>query len=146
LDSKDLSSVEFEVFVHSTEDSEKVLKALLFLSNNRGEIKEEKIRGHYGNEVVIYRVKVSGRGEAEEVIDRLASLMNEEDKKRLEKQLALRHNGHGNIYLRFDKQKAYLGEVYLSDYEDVVKVKVKFSRRELEEIREICRRHNLIVD
>ncbi|MBS7247774.1 MAG: RNA-binding domain-containing protein [Candidatus Jordarchaeales archaeon] len=142
---EELSSVEFEAFVHSTEDPEKVLKALLFLLDNKGEVKREKVRGHYGNEVIIYRVKLSGKG-AKEVVDRLASLMREEDRKRLGGQLDLRHNGHGNLYLRFDKQKAYLGEVHLSDYEDVVKVKVKFSFRELEEIREACRRHNLIVD
>ncbi|MBS7287914.1 MAG: hypothetical protein KIH01_04015 [Candidatus Freyarchaeota archaeon] len=145
MDGEGLSSVEFEVFVHSTEDPEKVLKALLFLSGGKGEVVREKVRGHYGNEVIIYRTKIS-RKESEEVVKRLASLMEKDDKRRLGKQLSLRYDGHGNIFLRFDKQKAYLGEVRLSDYEDVVRVKVKFSKSGLEEIREICREHDLIAD
>lgn len=140
-----VSSVEFEVFAHSTEDPEKVLKALFFFSGGKGEVVSEKVRGHYGNEVIIYRTKLSRR-EAEEAVKRLASLMDDADKKRLGKQLSLRHDGHGNVFLRFDKQKAYLGEVRLSDYEDVVRVKVKFSKSELEEIREACRKHGLIAD
>ncbi len=143
---EDLLSAEFEAFAHSTEDPKRVFKALLFLSDGKGEVREEKVRGHYGNEVIIYKLKVSKRREVRAVIERLSSLMSESDKKKLKRQLHLRVNGHGNLYLRFDKQKAYLGEVCLSEDEDVVKVKVKFSRSKLEEISETCKSIGLIAD
>ncbi|MEM1658684.1 MAG: RNA-binding domain-containing protein [Candidatus Jordarchaeales archaeon] len=142
---KGVAGIEFQVFAHSTEDPDKVIKALFFLSDEKLEVAKEKVRGHYGNEVIIFRAKASGR-EAEKIVRRLASLMSEEDKAKIGRQLSLRCDGHGNLFLRFDKQKAYLGEVRLSDYEDVVRAKIKFSRNKLEEIREICKTYNLIVE
>lgn len=142
---KGVSSIEFQVFAHSTEDPDKVLRALFFLSDEKLKVVKEKVRGHYGNEVIIFRAKASGK-DAERIVRRLASLMSEEDKAKIGRQLPLRYDGHGNVFLRFDKQKAYLGEVRLSDYEDVVRAKIKFSKNKLEEIREICKAYDLIVE
>jgi len=142
---KDVISVEVEVFAHSTEDPGKVLEAMQFFLPEEVKVRKEKVRGHHGNEVLIYRVRLL-RNEAGKVLRHIAAKMREEDRRRLAKQFYLRVDGRGNLYLRFDKQKAFLKKAILSSDEDVVKVKVKFPTNKPEEIYEICRDVGLVQE
>jgi len=45
----------------------------------------------------------------------------------LERTLKLRLDSSGHLYLRLDKQRAYLGEIRVYDGDDVIRVRVKLS-------------------
>lgn len=53
--------------------------------------------------------------------------MNDEDKKRLYHLFDMRLDDSGILYLRFDKQEAFLGRLKLSESEDVIRVRIRFS-------------------
>jgi RNA binding exosome subunit len=53
------------------------------------------------------------------------------------------HLEKGNLFLRFDKQRAFLGELRFS-LNDPIHFKIHFRNRTVEEIIEICRQAGLL--
>ncbi len=113
--------VVFRCFSYATENPEKVRRALEFVAGAEG-IKEVRERGYHGNEIVIMEKEIRRKrevrdfwkrlkeaGVVDEIIFRLDELMDES----------------GNLYLRFDKQEAYLGRFTLSWKGDVIAVRAK---------------------
>jgi RNA binding exosome subunit len=112
--------MEFRVFCHATESEEKVRKALTFVSRS-DVVRTRKAKGFHGNPIVIMESSISGR--------RLRSFMDE-----LRSSGVLKRSGTGIVdrvtddscmYLRFDKQKAYNGELEIVDHDDVIASKLK---------------------
>ncbi|MEZ0393917.1 MAG: RNA-binding domain-containing protein [Desulfurococcaceae archaeon] len=123
-----VKQVVIETFCHSTEDCEKVRRALLNVVSpslrNAIEIAEEVGAGYYGNEIRILRAQLK---EAQEELSYLMASMRPEDKLLLRASLNLRVDEKaGRLYLRFDKQAAYNGRLELHDVDDVIKVVVTF--------------------
>lgn len=123
--------VELETFSHATESPEKVLEAALSLIpeelREKAKIKTQKLSGHYGNPITMFRIRVSGVG-AQKTLERIASKMSQADKLQLRKELGRRLDRSMNLYLRLNKQAAYLGEARLAD-EDPIRVKVSLGGR-----------------
>jgi RNA binding exosome subunit len=110
----------FRVFCHATESEEKVRKALTFVSGS-DVVRTRKAKGFHGNPIIIMESSISGR--------RLRSFMED-----LKSSGVFRNLGSGLIdrvtddcclYLRFDKQKAFNGELEIVDHDDVIATKLK---------------------
>jgi len=127
-----ISKVYLEAFSHATEDSERVKEAILNLAPT--DIREriskllitEITYGHYGNPIIIYKLNITEKALASKLGVHLLFRLNEEDKRELFRTLNLRLDHKRNMYLRLDKQKAFLGEIRLSKGGDDIKAVLGF--------------------
>lgn len=145
-----LSTVEISVFKHATESMEKVREALLNLfppedrKRVEGELKYEWLEGVYGNPIVLIRVKVRPPL-SERLVRRIADGLPKEDKNYLAITLNRRLNGD-TLYVRLDKEAAYLGSFNVRERGDVIKLAIKLTRRgrNRREVEEFLREVGLI--
>ena len=125
-------AVEARVFVHATEDKEKVIQALLeVLPENlrrEVEIEEERLEGHYGNPIIKLTIRVEGE-DARRVLEYLLSRLSAADKRLLAASLEDRVDREGTLYFRISKQEAYKGNIYIYEADDVIRISVHFTGR-----------------
>ena len=121
--------VEISAFSHATEDEDKVEKAMknLLPEQNRDLwLNRKTLKGYHGDPITIVtgkiRTKKGATGILRRVVQELASL----DQQRLLDELEERLDDGGNLYIRLDKQNAYLGKVRLLETDPV---KMKFRLR-----------------
>ncbi|MGC9111965.1 RNA-binding domain-containing protein [Acidilobus sp.] len=129
--------LEARVYVHATESEEKVVQALHNLIGSSNIVVEE-LRGYFGNPITVVSTSKE-KEEAEEAFNKMISMLTEPDRRFLLSSLEERVDKEGSLHLRFDKQKAYLGKVVLSDSDDVIKVRVRFFRESREQLIEELR-------
>lgn len=121
-------SIDFEVFAHATEDEDKVLQAVLNLIPDRfkDEIKTRRdvLKGHYRNQIVVYRMKILEKKLVEESLLYLFSKFDKKERLLLSKELEMRLDETGVLHLRIDKQSAYRGRPIFRPIDDAIKVRV----------------------
>ncbi len=111
--------------VHSTEDMEKVGEAIAELIPFEFEIEVSKAKGHFGNEMYFLEVEIKDKKKIKEFLKYILNRLKEsEELKSLKRTLEDRIDPNNILHLRFDKQKAYLGEIRLTS-NDPIAVKVK---------------------
>ncbi len=111
----------FRCFAHATEDIEKVRKAMEFITGH-SKFEESEEKGYYGNRITILQLQIKKKNEimkfwrrmkelgvVDEIIPMLQELVDE----------------HGMLYLRFDKQQAYLERVALTTGGDAIAMHAK---------------------
>ncbi|MEB3825357.1 MAG: hypothetical protein LRS47_01655 [Desulfurococcales archaeon] len=122
-----LKEAEISVIIHATEDPSKVKKAItnLFPEEIAGlymeNIEESTYKGHYGNVITFYRIRVKGR-DAVKLLKHLLSHMDTASNALLKATLDERVDDAGNLYIRVSKQDAYSGKVALYDGDDVIRL------------------------
>jgi RNA binding exosome subunit len=118
-------SIELQAICHATESPEKVLQALLNLvpPDIRGKIRVEEsvAKGHHGNPIRIISASLKGE-EAEDTAKWIFGRLSESDLRLLELSLDRRIDRSGHLYLRIDKQEAYLGRMMVGSGGDVIRV------------------------
>jgi RNA binding exosome subunit len=126
-----LNSVKISAIVHATEDEDKVLEAIEFFIPE--DVDEEKInldvvetQGYFGNPIKIINISVEGK-EAKKIFRHIMDLIKSDERNlnKLKKDLHLRVEDN-KFYVRFDKQKAYLGECRVIDGDDVIRTVFNF--------------------
>ncbi|MCD6276055.1 MAG: exosome subunit [Thermoplasmata archaeon] len=116
-----IHSVNFRCIAHATEDLEKVMRAMEFVTGrNDFEIKREK--GYYGNEIIIIELVIKRKKEIENFWRRMKEFGVVEEILPILDEIV---DSHGNLYLRFDKQEAYLGRLALATHGDVIALRAK---------------------
>lgn len=120
-----LSSARLSVFAHATEDEPKVLAALKTLLPKGVEPKHTRLRGHYGNPIVVLEAVLKNRRLVSEVWQNILTRLSPEELDRLRIIAPQRVDDSCYLYFRFDKQLAHRGELTLSEGDDVVHVKFK---------------------
>ena len=111
----------FRCIVHATENPEKVKKAFIFITGEEQmDVKKEK--GYYGNEILIYEHEIKKKKEIEKFWKRMKSLGVVEEIIPVLDEIV---DSHGTLYLRFDKQEAYLGRIAIATHGDVIAMKGK---------------------
>ncbi|ALU11501.1 hypothetical protein EYM_01690 [Ignicoccus islandicus DSM 13165] len=127
-----IDRVEIQVHSHATEDVEKVKEAVRkLLGVEQIEFTELKARGHHGNPIITLIATLKGK-EAERAVRNLLSKMDEFDFEIMVRELDIRSE-KSKLYLRFDKQKAYLGKTEMSSGSDVIRVVIVFKGRKVSE-------------
>ncbi|MEM2007389.1 MAG: RNA-binding domain-containing protein [Sulfolobales archaeon] len=143
--------LELSAFVHSTEDEEKVLSALLntvpaeLRSSFIQQIRTQSLEGYYGNIIKLVKLLV-GRSTASNVLKHVLCSMSKTDREILLSTLESRvESRRTRLHIRLSKQDLYLGRVVLSEGSDVIKVVASFEgahhvdlSRVLREIGETC--------
>ena len=133
-------------FAHATEDSEKVLVAVRnTLPMELGEsvvFKKTGLSGHHGNSITLFEAKLADKKALPSALDRIGSGLSALDKETLSREMRL-HLEKSNLYLRFDKQHAFLGELRFSS-NDPIHFKIHFKNKTAEEIVRICGEKGLL--
>ncbi|MDT7874916.1 MAG: RNA-binding domain-containing protein [Pyrobaculum sp.] len=105
------------VYIHATEDPDKVMKALRNVVEGRYVMRST--RGHHGNVIQIVEVKLTEC----DAFEALRSIITRLDD--VEFLLMLSGIEESRLYVKFDKQQAYRGVLKVSHGDDVVYVEVR---------------------
>jgi len=122
--------VRLTAFVQATESEERVLEAMSALIP--GDIPEEdvlldveEVRGFFGNPIKVINVEIKRSRAVRAFLRHFRELLSEGDREYLLEHLDEKVDEEGTFYVRFNKQRAYLGEAEVDEGPDVVQVRVK---------------------
>jgi RNA binding exosome subunit len=138
--------IDIRVFAHATEEVDKVLTAV------RNAIPAElvdtvnftkkSLTGHHGNPIILLETRIKDRKDSQETFAKLASNLSIMDKEQLNTEI-FQHLEKGNLYIRFDKQSAYVDKLKLSSA-DPIHFQIHFKKHNQNEVIEICREYGLL--
>ncbi|NJE30632.1 RNA-binding protein [Thermococcus sp. 18S1] len=122
--------IRITTFIHATEDEDKVLEAIATFIPE--EIDDEDVifdidetTGFFGNPIKVVNVEIKRSKAVRMFIDYFKGLLSEGDRRYLLDHLDEKVDEEGTFYVRFNKQKAYLGEPEIDEGPDVVQVRIK---------------------
>jgi RNA binding exosome subunit len=137
--------IDVRAFVHATEDIEKVVKAVYnaLPTESADEIvfKKTNLKGHYRNPIILLETRIKKRDVAKAVFGKLASGLSSLDKELLNNEIRQRLT-KGNLFIRLDKQSAYLNEFKLRS-DDPIHFRIHFRKSHFEEVMETCRKFGM---
>ncbi len=141
-----IAYITIRVFSHATEDLEKVQTAVRntlpeTLSANIL-FTQTSVTGHHGNPIVLLEAKLDDKKALPSALEKIATSLNSLDKEQLCSEMK-EHIERHNLYLRFDKQDAYLGKLKLGS-NDPIHFKIHFKNKTPEEMMDICRKAGLL--
>lgn len=138
--------IDVRAFAHATEDPEKVLTAIRnTLPKELGEnavFQKTSLTGHHKNPIILFETKLTDKQHLPAALEKIAAGLSSLDKETLDSEIKL-HLEKRNLYLRFNKQSAYQGELRFSS-NDPIHFKIHFKNKTPEEIVEICRKTGVL--
>lgn len=120
-------SATVSAFVHATEEKSKVLNGLKVLLPEDVEVRQKRAKGHHGNPIYVLSAMIRKRGLLHEFQRRLMAGLRAGEKEKLIWAAAERVGEDCCLYLRFDKQLAYKGELVLTEGGDAIHVRLKIA-------------------
>lgn len=120
-----IHNLSYRAFVYGTENEEKVREALSTLLPT-AQPHKETTEGYHKNQVIILQGKITKKRELKDFLEKLHSL-KPSAKKRILRELESKIDERGNLFLRFDKQRAYLGDLKVVDHGDSLHLKMKIA-------------------
>ncbi|MBZ2165619.1 RNA-binding protein [Methanobacterium spitsbergense] len=120
-----IHNLSYRAFVYGTENKEKVLESIKTLFPNSLP-QCEATEGYYKNPVLILSNKIDKKREIKDFVEKL-SKMNDPTRKRILHQLENKMDDSGNLFLRFDKQRAYQGDLKVVEHGDSIHLKIKIA-------------------
>ena len=120
-----IHNISYRVFVYGTENDEKVKEAIQTLFPN-SHPQTDTTEGYFKNPVLILHDKITRKREIKEFVQILEQI-DSSSKKQLLNQLENKMNERGNLFLRFDKQRAYLGDLKIIEHGDAIHVKINIA-------------------
>jgi hypothetical protein len=141
-------SAHLSVIAHATEDIGKVEKATKFLlqliSRAETNLTRQYARGHHGNVIATISAKLAGKALDANALQVIARKLSESEKQFLKNDIERCVDEEGSLYLRFDKQEAFLGSVTLCQG-DPIRMKLKFAfGYDSDRIVDLCRESGLV--
>ncbi len=145
-ETKPVGYIDIRVFTHATENQTKVETAtknlfppeltetLVFERNN--------LSGHHSNPIIMLTAKLADRKLLPGALAKLGAGLSSLDKEQLNEEIGL-HLERGNLYLRFDKQAAFLGQPKLTQ-NDPIHVKVHFKDKTNDQVVELAKQYGLL--
>jgi RNA binding exosome subunit len=138
--------INVRAFAHATEDPEKVLTAIRnTLPKELGEnaiFQKTSLTGHHKNPIILFETKLTDKQHLSAALEKIAAGLSPLDKEKLDSEIKL-HLEKRNLYLRFNKQSAYQGELRFSS-NDPIHFKIHFKNKTPEEIVKICRKTGVL--
>jgi len=141
-----IAYIDIRVFAHATEDVDKVLSAARSLLPttliDTVVFGKSNLTGHYGNPIILLEARIKEKNAVQAVFERVSSGLRILDKELLSSQIK-QHFDRGNLYMRLDKQSAYLNEIKLYQT-DPIHLRIHFRKHSLEEVIDACRKFGLL--
>jgi len=138
--------IDIRVFAHATEEPVKVQTAVLNLFPI--ELAENLIfqrtnlTGHHGNPIILFTAKLTDKKMLPEALKKIGKDLGVLDKEEINQDIKL-HLEKGNLYLRFDKQSAFMGSLKFSQI-DPIHMKIHFKNKTTQEIIEFSKQIGLL--
>ncbi|ASJ02411.1 hypothetical protein A3L09_03660 [Thermococcus profundus] len=122
--------IRLTTFIQATEDEDKVLEAIAtFIPED---IDDEDIifdidetAGFFGNPIKVVNAEIKRSRAVRKFLEYFKELLSEEDRSYLLEHIDEKVDEEGTLYVRFNKQKAYLGEVEIDEGADVIQIRIK---------------------
>jgi RNA-binding protein len=141
-----IAYIDIRVFAHATENPEKVQSAVKnLLTEELAEnllFEKSTLEGHHGNPINLFTVRLTDKKQLPVMMQKIASTLSAIDKEELDRDIKL-HLEKGNLYLRLNKQSAFLGAAKFTQ-NDPIHVKVHFKDKTTDEIVEFCKTTGLL--
>ena len=138
--------IDIRVFAHATEDAEKVMAAVRnILPSESVEtviFKRTNLTGHHGNPIVLVEARIKERKLVQAVFAKLCLGLSILDKETLSSEIE-QHMDRGNLYLRLDKQSAFLNKLKRGST-DPIHLQIHFKKHSENEVLEVCRASGLL--
>ena len=122
--------VRLTTFIQATEDEDKVLEAIATFIPE--EIDDDDVifdidetTGFFGNPIKVVNVEIKRSRAVRAFLRYFKELLSEEDRRYIIENLDEKVDEEGTLYVRFNKQKAYLGEPEIDEGGDTIQVKIK---------------------
>jgi RNA binding exosome subunit len=142
-----VACIELRAFAHATEDLDKVLTAIsnTMPTGSLGSIifKKTNLSGHYGNPIILIEARIKDKRLTQAVFEKLSSGLSILDKESLTGEV-MRHLEGGSLYIRLDKQSAYLSKLKLSST-DPIHLRIHFKKQNPQEVIDVCRKFGLLA-
>ncbi len=117
-----------QVLCHATEDLKKVLRAVENVlgpeAADKISLSTEVLEGHYGDPITLVRIFLLDREASEKAFSRILVNLTPLDREELWSERSKKGKHGGKLYLRLDKQAAFLGHIRPSD-KDPIKIVVR---------------------
>lgn len=141
-----INGVYIRFLVHSTEDPERVEKAIFNLLPadyvDGIQWKRSPLKGHYGNPITLYETMMKDHKIIFEFIKQLSGNLTKSDKTALLEEADLLID-KGNMFLRLDKQVAFRGEYKLCKA-DPFHIRIRFKGNDKGKIVHTCQELGLL--
>ncbi len=141
-----IAYMDIRVFAHATEDPDKVQTAVrnLLTVELAETIVFEKTNctGHHGNPILLFTAKLTEKKLLPALLEKVGREISSLDKEELDRDLTF-HLEKSNLYLRFDKQSAFLGMLRFSQ-DDSIHLRIHFKDRSMQEIVEFIKQAGLL--
>jgi RNA binding exosome subunit len=138
--------IDLRVFAHATEDPDRVLTAAqnTLPPESIGNItfKTVNLTGHHGNPIILFEARIKDKKLVQTAFSKLCSGLSMLDKELLANEVS-QHLDKGNLYLRLDKQSAYLNELRLGS-SDPIHLRIHFKKHGAQEVMDVCREFGLL--
>jgi len=138
--------IDVRVFAHATEDPAKVEAATknLFPTSLSETVvfKKTPLWGHHQNPIILIEAKLDDRKLLPAALEHLGKSLSSLDKEQLDQDIKL-HLDKGNLYLRFDKQAAYVGNAKFTQ-NDPIHLKIHFRNKTSQEILDLAKQSGLL--
>jgi RNA binding exosome subunit len=121
---KTVHSVNISVFVHATEDEDKVLNALKLFLPDDAKVQKKHATGHYQNPIEILTVKIKRPRDIITFLDLIKRNLPKNDVNKLLNDLDSYVDDEGVLFIRVDKQEAVRNSIRLGK-DDPILVRVK---------------------
>jgi len=141
-----IAYIDIRVFAHATEDPAKVQTAV------RNLLPEELAQtlvfektdctGHHGNSIILFTVKLTNKKLLPAAVEKIGRELSALDKEELDCDIKL-HLEKSNLYLRFDKQSAFLGALRFAKH-DPIHLKIHFKNKTAQEITDFIKQTGLL--
>lgn len=142
-----IAYIDIRAFAHATEDQDKVLNALFNIlpkeSLDMINFKKTNLTGHHGNPIILFETRIKEIDIVQAIFEKVASGLSSFDKELLGKTIK-QHLEKSNLYIRLDKQSAYLAEIKMCQT-DPIHLRIHFKKSNPQEIMEICRKFGLLL-
>jgi Predicted exosome subunit len=120
-----IHNISYRVFVYGTENEEKVKEAVQTLFPN-SHPQTDTTEGYFKNPVLILHDKITKNRELKEFV-KILEQIDAASKNQLRSELENKMDERGNLFLRFDKQRAYLGDLKIITHGDAIHVKINIA-------------------
>jgi RNA binding exosome subunit len=141
-----IAYIDIRVFAHATEDPSKVQTAVLNLfPSDLAEtlvFQGTNLTGHHGNSIILFTAKLTDKKLLPKALEKMGKELGVLDKEELNRDIKL-HLEKGNLYLRFDKQSAFMGALKFSQ-NDPIHIKIHFKNKTAQEIIEFSKQTGLL--
>ncbi|MFB6187363.1 MAG: RNA-binding protein [Halobacteriaceae archaeon] len=104
--------IDLRTFAYETEDEQRVEKALRSLLPDEFGIEREETTGHNGDRIIVFSTRVENADDMRYVLNKLREQV---DVDQIKHELSDRVDENCSMFLSFDKQQAYDGNILLGD-------------------------------